>query len=196
MSEKELREQIGHLIWQDDWKSVGKGVRPWEEVDIEVREGYSVLADSLLELAKEAGWGQQDMLNAGFRKVSNMGIDESGGQEKMKSNAEQTTRNMTIRKRLKVESVSAVARSFGLSRQRIMEIRDNTVCRPIPSPVAKSQEEYLATGGVETMAEEMINRATAGFEALPKDADPFWKGYWQGIADHGQVLKARYLGKE
>ena len=40
------------------------------------------------------------------------------------------------------------------------------------------------------VGELYISRAKAGFEALPKGEQGFWKGYWQCLMDRGEALKS------
>lgn len=50
-------------------------------------------------------------------------------------------------------------------------------------------EEQIRKEERERIGGEMISRAIAGFDGLPKeDAEPFYKGYWQAYWDKGQAL--------
>lgn len=72
---------------------------------------------------------------------------------------------------------------------------DDTLARCLPPEtkclVAKGilYGKKVARAQAKKIAGSMISRANAGLDALPKDTEPYWEGYWKGLKDYGQELE-------
>jgi hypothetical protein len=52
----------------------------------------------------------------------------------------------------------------------------------------------LLIAQLQKIGDSLISRAIVGFDALPKDEQGFWKGYWQAFQNFGQELKKELEG--